>query len=68
MGGSESINYVEPVTNVKPEGESHTYRNPKYKDQVLDRPEPHLGTMKDIFINSYKKFGQQGCLGITNYI
>lgn len=24
--------------------------------------------MKDIFINSYKKFGQQGCLGITNDI
>lgn len=63
MGGSASeIRYAVPISD-KPEHETAVYRSPEYKDKLLDRPEPHLGTMKDIFINSSNKYRDRRALG-----
>lgn len=62
MGGGASLTYSVPVTQ-KPEGESAIYRNPSSKDKLYDRPEPALGTMKDIILNSYKLYGKNPALG-----
>jgi long-chain acyl-CoA synthetase len=67
MGGGSSIQYTIPVTQ-KPEGESAVYRLPEYKHKLLDRPEEHLLTMKDVLINTYKKYGSYEALGISFYI
>ena len=62
MGGGASITYCVPVTQ-KPEGESSIYRNPLTKDKLYDRPQPALGTMKEIILNSYKYYGKDPALG-----
>lgn len=63
MGGSASITYCVPISQ-KPEGESAIYRNPLSKDKLLDRPDPALGTMKEIILNSYKVYGNYPALGM----
>jgi len=62
MGGAPSICYAVPVTQKK-EGESAVYRSPAFKDKLYDRPEPHIATLKDVFINCYKKFANNPALG-----
>lgn len=62
MGGGASINYCVPVTQ-KQDGESAIYRSPLAKDKLFDRPEPALGTMKDIILNSYKLYANNPALG-----
>ena len=62
MGGAPSINYAVPITP-KPQGESAIYRSPAQKDKLVDRPEPNLGTMKDILVNSCKKYASLPALG-----
>lgn len=66
MGGTPVINYAEPITQ-KHEGQSAIYRSPIFKDKLIDRPAPNLGTMKDIFINSSKKYADLPALG-TNIL
>jgi hypothetical protein len=51
-----------PVSQ-KAQGESAVYRSPDFKDKLYDRLEPHLATMKDMLINSYKKFANLPALG-----
>lgn len=63
MGGGASTTYCVPVTQ-KPKGESSIYRNSKCKDRLLDRPEASLATMKDIILNSVKKYGNNEALGM----
>jgi len=65
MGGGASITYCVPVSQ-KAEGESAIYRNPLTKDKLYDRPEPALGTMKDIILNSYKLYGNCQALGTSH--
>jgi long-chain acyl-CoA synthetase len=62
MGGGPSIQYTVPVSQKK-EGESPIYRLPEHKHKLLDRPEEHLGTMKDVLINTHKKYGNNQALG-----
>lgn len=62
MGGAPSICYATPISPKK-EGESAIYRSPIFKDKLHDRPEPHIATLKDVFINCYKKFGEKPALG-----
>lgn len=62
MGTSTSINYAIPITP-KVDGESPVYRFPDFSDKLLDRPEDTLHTMKDVLINSARKFAKEPALG-----
>lgn len=62
MGTTASINYAVPVTP-KVDGESPVYRFPDFRDRLLDRPEDNLHTMKDVLINSARKFAKEPALG-----
>lgn len=62
MGGGQSILYAEPVSEKK-EGETPVYRFPDFKNGLIDAPEKHLKTMKDILINSSKKYANRNALG-----
>jgi long-chain acyl-CoA synthetase len=62
MGGAPSICYAVPI-GPKKEGESAIYRSPTFKDKLHDRPEEHIVTLKDVFINCYKKFANNPALG-----
>jgi len=62
MGGGQSILYAEPVTE-KREGETSVYRYPAFKNGPVDAPEENLKTMKDILINSSKKYANRNALG-----
>jgi long-chain acyl-CoA synthetase len=67
MGGTPSILYAVPVSQKK-EGESAIYRSPIFKDKLHDRPEENIVTLKDVFINSYKKFANNPALGRNFFI
>lgn len=62
MGSSSSITYAVPITHKIP-GESAIYRFPDFKDKLFDRPEDDLRTMKDVFLNSYRKYAHLPALG-----
>jgi hypothetical protein len=62
MGGAPSITYNWPVTQKK-DGESPIYRSPAFKDKLMYLPEEHIHTLKDVFLNVYKKFPNNLALG-----
>lgn len=64
MGGGASINYAVPVTP-KVNGESAVYRAPANKDKLIDGY-GECKTMKDILINSGKKYSNNPALGTTS--
>lgn len=62
MGGAQSINYAEAVTEKK-EGETAIYRYPGYKNGLLDSPTKELKTMKDILVYSSIIYAKNNALG-----
>ena len=62
MGGGSSINYAVAVTKPK-EGETAIYRNPDSRERLLECPSEQLKTVKDILINSGKRFADKNALG-----
>lgn len=62
MGGAAPLNYCTPVTQ-KPEGETCIYRNPSTKDKLYSCSSPQLDTMKQVILNSLKKFSDRPALG-----
>ena len=67
MGGSSSdIRYAVPITD-KVEGESPIYRFPDFKDELVDRPQKNITTMKDVVLYACAKFADKNSLG-TKFI
>lgn len=62
MGGAPVINYCQPITQ-KPQGETAIYRFPTFKDKLLDRGDENATTMKQVFINSAKKYANNPAIG-----
>lgn len=62
MGGnSSSIEYAVVVTEKKP-GESAVYRNPQYKDKLLEGP-GDIKDMKKAILHSCSQHTKNNCLG-----
>lgn len=62
MGGnSSSIEYAVPVSEKKP-GESAIYRNPLYKDKILDGP-GDIKDMKRAILHTCTQHTKNNCLG-----
>jgi hypothetical protein len=64
MGGGASVNYAVAVTP-KVNGETAVYRAPASKDKLIDG-HGECKTMKDILINSGKKYSNSPALGTAS--
>ena len=62
MGNTVSIEYAVPVTEKKP-GESSIYRDPKFRDGLVDGPAPNIKTIKDAVINAFSLYPANRMLG-----
>ena len=66
MGSNTSnIVYNQEVPNSREKGFSSVYRNPKYFKQLVSLPEPQIRTLKDVILNTEKKYGSKIGLGIS---
>ncbi len=57
MGASATINYAVPISP-KVEGESPIYRFPDFRDKLIDHHDDALRTIKDVLLNSARKFAK----------
>lgn len=66
MGGSESkkIDYNEPISQNKEKGFSHIYRNPKFKNELTNTPDPSFRTYRDVVLKScFENFPNKALAG-----
>jgi hypothetical protein len=64
MGTQESIIYAVELPNQdQPANSTKILRNPKCLNGLYDSPSPDLKTMKDIVLNSFKKYPENKCFG-----
>ena len=55
--------YNHPLKDSKQPGFSHVYRSERTLDGLLSTPEPNLHSMKDVILQSAKKFGGKDFMG-----
>lgn len=65
MGGGHSHDrvYSQPLKDSKQPGFSHIYRNETTLNGLLFTPSPELHSMKDVILQSIKKYGNKDFMG-----